>query len=266
MLRGIWTALPDIHRPDRVTLIDRAIPRLLECGVDGFYVLGTTGRGNDYTVTERMRLLERLLQAAGGGERIIAAVSANVADEVRQLATHAASAGVRGIAFTPPPYNAWTDDELKEWIERALATVDAPGVEKYAYHIPFAVRNGWSVPVVTWMRDRFGVCGIKDSSGDVEQLARYLSLAQGSDFSVLVGNERLLVYNLMMGGSGVVSGLSSVYPDLLVQAYTACTRKEWDAAAQLQAQINARLAELSGTSPRAIADILIDRAHALGVW
>jgi len=265
VLRGVWTALPDIHRPDREALIDRAVPRLLERGVDGIFALGTTGRGTDYTVEQRERLLERIVRAASGGPHIIAAVSSNVADDVRQLAAHAASIGVRGIAFTPPYYNSWSPDELKAWAEAALAAIP-PNLEIYAYHIPSAVHNGWDASLVSWMRERFGVRGIKDSSGDVGQLITYLALAGRNEFSVLVGNERLLVYNLMMGGTGVVSGLSSAYPDLLVRAYRACLAKAWDDAAHLQAEINARLTELDGLSPRAVSDILIDLAHASGAW
>ncbi|HEU5349625.1 MAG TPA: dihydrodipicolinate synthase family protein, partial [Ktedonobacterales bacterium] len=219
----------------------------------------------DYTVAQREHLLERIVHAAGGGRCIIAAVSSNIASDVGELASHAASMGVRGIAFTPPYYNAWTSEELKGWTQAALVNV-SPDIEIYAYHIPSAVHNGWDVALVSWMRERFGIRGIKDSSGDVGQLTAYLALAQEGDFSVLAGNERLLVYNLMMGGTGVVSGLSSAYPDLVVQAYRACVDKNWDDAARLQAEINARLAELGGLSPRAISDVLIELAHATAAW
>jgi dihydrodipicolinate synthase/N-acetylneuraminate lyase len=226
--------------------------------------LGTTGRGAELTLLQRMKALEQLVRAAGDGNRIIAAISANPAEDVRLLLEHAASVGVKGVAVTPPFYGTWTNAELLDWVEAALGT-GPRGVEVYLYHIPPAVRNGWEPEILTQVDQRIGIAGIKDSSGDVHQLIKYLAWGRERTFSVMVGNERLTTYCFMLGGSGIVSGLSTAYPELLLQAYAACQHKDWDTAAALQRDINEKLDQFTHVSARRTGDVLLELAREHGV-
>ena len=264
MIQGVWTALPNLWNGTSPDLVERTVNGLMTRGIDGMLALGTTGRGAELTLPQRMQALEELVRAVGDGKRIVAAISANPAADVKTLLEHAASVGIKGVAITPPFYSSWTNSELLDWIEAAVGT-GPRSVEIYLYQIPSAVRNDWQAEILTQVDQRIGIAGIKDSSGDIQQLIQYLAWGRDRTFSVMVGNERLTTYCLLLGGSGIVSGLSTAYPELLVQAYAACQHKDWDAAAALQHDINRKLDQFAQVSARRTGDVLLELAHEHGV-
>jgi dihydrodipicolinate synthase/N-acetylneuraminate lyase len=266
MIQGIWTALPDLWCQDQADRLERIVNSLLTRGISGLLALGTTGLGAELSLQNRMSVLERLARMVGDKQRLIAAISANPASDVRLLLEHANSLGIKGVAITPPFYGNWTNAELLDWVEAALGGT-RHSLEIYLYHIPAAVRNGWDPELLTQVDQSIGIEGMKDSSGDVARFAAYLAWGQkrGRPFSLLVGNERLTSYCLMLGGQGVVSGLSNAYPDLMVKAYTACQQKDWDAVTTLQAEINAKLERLSSASQRQVPKVLLELARENGV-
>lgn len=265
MLQGIWTALPDLWREDQADQLERIASNLLARGISGLFVLGTTGLGTELPLQQRMDALERLARGVDR-HRLIAAISANPATDVRLLLEHANALGLKGVAVTPPFYGNWTNAELLDWIKAAFAGV-RHNLEIYLYHIPVAVRNGWDAELLTQIDQSVGIEGMKDSSGDVARFLAYLAWGKtrGRPFSLMVGNERLASYCLMLGGQGVVSGLSTAYPDLMVSVYTACQQKDWDAVAALQSEINARLELLAHASQRQVPKVLLELARENGV-
>ena len=264
MIQGVWTALPPLWDPGQSDLLDRLINSLLTRGINGIFALGTMGRGTELPLQRRMKVLERLIHATGNGSNIIAAISANSADDVRTLLEHATSVGVKGVAITPPFYGSWTNAELLDWVEAALGRVQQ-SVEVYLYQIPSAVRTGWDQEALTLVDQRIGIDGIKDSSHDVRHLTTYLAWSRNRTFSVMVGDERLITYCVMLGGSGAVSGLSTAFPDLMVKVYAACRQKDWDAAAALQREINEKLEPLARVSQRQVANVLLELAQEKGI-
>src|SRR5260370_10477005 len=189
MIQGVWTAPPHLWDRRQSDRLDRAVNSLLTRGIDGIFALGTMGRGTELPLQRRMAVLEQLVRVTGSGSNIVAAISANSADDVRTLLEHATSVGVKGVAITPPFYGSWTNAELLDWVEAALGEVPQ-SVEVYLYHIPSAVRTGWDRETLTLIDQRIGIDGIKDSSHDIRQLAIYLAWSHNRTFSVMVGDER----------------------------------------------------------------------------
>ncbi len=264
MIQGVWTAPPPLWDPGQSDLLNRLINSLLTRGISGIFALGTMGRGTELPLQRRMLVLEQLIHAAGSASNIVAVISANSSDDVKTLLEHATSVGVRGIAITPPSYGIWTNAELLDWVEAALGGVQK-SVEVYLYSIPSAVRTSWDREALTLVDQRIGIDGIKDSSHDVRQLATYLAWGRNRTFSVMVGDERLITYSMMLGGSGAISGLSTAFPDLMVKTYTACRQKDWDAAAALQREINEKLELLAQVPQRQVANVLLELAQKQGI-
>jgi dihydrodipicolinate synthase/N-acetylneuraminate lyase len=82
---------------------------LRDAGIDGILSLGTTGEGMALSVPERKKALERY---AAGPLPVIAHCGAQTTAQTVELAEHAASLGVEGVAVIAPPYFPLDEDEL----------------------------------------------------------------------------------------------------------------------------------------------------------
>lgn len=263
MVSGLWTALPNIYGwTDKA--IAGSLEAILTSGVDGLFVLGTTGQGTDFTVKERQNILGKLRALVGDPQRLIVAVSANSADDVREMVQHAYSVGVRGVAITPPFYGRFGDGEIERWVGRIFT--DGPKkAEVYLYNMPSIGHSVWSPLLASAIDQLVGVDGIKDSSGEIDQLLGYINWVEGKHASVMVGDERLATYSFLMGGHGVVSGLSAAYPNLMVDLVGSCIQRDWEKARLLQHQVNQQLRKLDGLTPHAAVKALVDAMVENGV-
>lgn len=264
MLTGLWTALPPVYdRTDQE--IVHAVNRLFTEGVDGLFILGTTGQGADLSVSKRHQILERMVGLTEAPHRIVVAISATPASDVRALMDHACALGIQGVALTPPFYGAFNQDEIQQWAREVFGQV-AKTSDVYLYNMPTIGHTVWSVDLVSIVNDIIGVDGVKDSSGDPNQLMDYLGWAANRNASVLVGDERLTTYSYLAGSHGVVSGLSAVHPRLMAELINSCRCQRWDSAIALQKQVNMELRTLSRGSARSSARELVQQMEQTGMF
>lgn len=256
MISGIWAALPNVFGRFSQRAVGKALERLLNEGIDGFLLSGTTGHGVDYTVGEREDILRQVLGLVSDPGQLIVAVSANAATDVRHLMAHAFDLGVRGIALTPPFYGDYSDAEVGDWSERVFHGMSKTG-QIYLYNIPSATHTRWLPAHLTALDEMIGIDGIKDSSGTIDQLQAFVAWARPRDAGVLVGNERLATYGYLVGAHGLVSGLSCALPGLVVSLARAATASDWERAKGFQAEVDAKLGGLKTKTPHEASATLI---------
>ena len=183
---------------------------LADGGVDGILACGTKGEGILLTEAERRRALELFIAAAAGRVSVAAHCGAQTTAETASLAAHAAEAGADGVAVIAPPYYPLDEAALEAHLAAAAAAC-AP-LPFYVYE--FAARSGYQVPVavVQRLRDRApNLRGLKVSDKPWEAVEPYL--LEGLD--VFVGAEALVARGLASGAAGAVSGLASVFPEVV---------------------------------------------------
>jgi dihydrodipicolinate synthase/N-acetylneuraminate lyase len=154
--------------------------------------------------------LELFLAAADGRLPVAAHCGAQTTAETAALAAHAAEAGAAAVAVIAPPYFPLDEPALAAHFEAAAAAC-AP-LPFYVYE--FAARSGYAVPltVLAQLREHVpNLRGLKVSDRPWEKLEPYL--LDGLD--VFVGAEALVVRGLEHGAAGAVSGLASVYPEVV---------------------------------------------------
>lgn len=256
MITGVWTALPNLFNFVTKKQLANVLESLFNAGIDGLFLLGTTGQGTDYSLSQRMEILETVLQLVPDPKRVVVAASANAAQDARNLIIHAMNHNVQGVAITPPYYSSFSEREIQSWAVEVLSGIDKKG-DIYLYNIPGATRSTWSIDSVRYVHDLIGVDGIKDSSGAPKQLLDYIAWSKSHHATVLAGDEHLAVFNYLMGGHGIVSGLSSAYPKLLVDLAEQASKRAWEQTVPLQYEVYQHLALLQGQSPRETVQTLI---------
>jgi dihydrodipicolinate synthase/N-acetylneuraminate lyase len=184
---------------------------LATVGLDGILALGTTGEGILLGPDERRRAAALFVAAAGDRLDVAVHCGAQTTRETVALARHAAEAGAAAVAVIGPPYYALDEQALLAHFS-AAAQACAP-LPFYLYE--FADRSGYAIPisVIESLREQApNLAGLKVSDAPFERFSPYL--LEGLD--VFVGPESLIVEGLGRGAAGVVSGLASAFPDLVL--------------------------------------------------
>jgi dihydrodipicolinate synthase/N-acetylneuraminate lyase len=179
-------------------------------GVDGVLTLGSTGEGILLEPAERRLVAERYREATAGRLALAVHVGAMTTAGTAALAEHAAQIGADAVAVIAPPYYAYDEDSLLEHFAAAAAAC-AP-TPFYVYE--FAARSGYVIPVavVERLRERApNLAGMKVSDKPFDAVRPYL--LPGLD--VFVGYEGLIAQGLAAGAAGSVSGLASVFPEVV---------------------------------------------------
>jgi dihydrodipicolinate synthase/N-acetylneuraminate lyase len=206
---------------------------LAEGGVDGILVCGTTGEGILLTTQERMRLLELFVSATGGALAVAAHCGAQTTIETAALAAHAADAGADAVAVIAPPYFPLDGAALEEHFAAAAAACDP--LPFYVYE--FAARSGYAVPVevIERLRERApNLRGLKVSDKPWEKVEPYI--LEGLD--IFIGAESLVARGLAGSAAGAVSGLASVYPEVMAALVRDPTQERSDEAERLRGELD----------------------------
>jgi dihydrodipicolinate synthase/N-acetylneuraminate lyase len=216
VLRGALAAAVTPLRDGGEALDEAAIYPYVEflagAGLDGLFVLGTTGEGILLGDEERRRVAGRFVEAAAGRLAVVVHCGAQTTAETARLAEHAAGLGADGVAVIPPPYYAFDEHAIAaHFVAAARACEPTP-----FYLYEFAARSGYAVPLPVVERVRAeapNVAGLKVSDAPWEKVAPYL--VEGLD--VFVGAEALVPAGLAAGAAGSVSGLASAFPEPVVE-------------------------------------------------
>jgi dihydrodipicolinate synthase/N-acetylneuraminate lyase len=202
-------------------------------GVDGILACGTTGEGILLTLDERRRAAELFLAAASAhGLPVAVHCGAQTTADTGALAAHAAEAGAAAVAVIAPPYFALDERALQGHFEVAAAAC-AP-LPFYIYE--FEARAGYAVPLAVIERLRTGVPnlrGLKVSDKPWDRFEPYL--LEGLD--IFVGPEAFVTRGLERGAAGAVSGLASVYPDVVAALVRERTPERSAEAERLRAEL-----------------------------
>lgn len=212
-----------VNLPEVVSLVDFLIAH----GVHGLFVGGTTGEGILLDNNERMQLHEATVEAAAGRVPVLVHVGANRTDYAVALARQAAAIGADGIAAVTPTFYGMHDDALASYYH-AIAEA-APNLPMLLYDIPHMAVNGISPALLVRLSQELpNLAGIKTSQGNA-QVLRQIIHAAPEHMLVLIGNESIALGALAMGGSGLISGLSTAVPEpfvALVNAFKAGNQPE----------------------------------------
>jgi N-acetylneuraminate lyase len=187
--------------------IEPLAAHLIECGVDGVFICGTTGEGYALTGEERKAVAQRwveLRHAHGLPLRIIAQVGHAGVAEARALAAHAQSAGVDGIAAVPPYFMKPSGAHEVAASCAAIAEA-APQTPFFYYHIPsqsgVSLEMAALLPAARKLIPTFA--GLKFTHEDIFDFGRCLDAA-GDELELLFGRDEILTSGLAVGARGAV--------------------------------------------------------------
>lgn len=184
---------------------------LLDKGVQGVYVNGSSGECIYQSVAERKLILENVMEVLKGKMTVIAHVACNNTKDSCELAAHAESLGVDAIAAIPPIYFHLPEHAIaKYWNDISAA---APNTDFIIYNIPQLAGVTLTIPLFKEMLKNPRVKGVKNSSMPVQDIQMFKD-AGGEDCVVFNGPDEQLVSGLAMGATGGIGGTYAVMPEV----------------------------------------------------
>ena len=201
---------------------------LIEKGVTGLYVGGSSGECIYQSVDERKLLLENVMAVASGKITIIAHVACNNTADSRELAAHAESLGVDAIAAIPPIYFHLPPYGIaKYWNDISDA---APNTDFIIYNIPQLAGVALSSALLKEMLKNPRVIGVKNSSMPVQDIEMW----RDEGAIVFNGPDEQLLSGLVAGAIGGIGGTYAAMPELYIAIYRLVQRGEIAKAREIQ--------------------------------
>jgi len=179
-------------------------------GVDGITLFGSTGEFLHFDLEDRARLVGLISKRSR--VPILANASHSTLDGALSLARAAAGAGAAGVLIMPPYYFRYRPETLRAFFLEFAAQLTIP---VYLYNIP-QFTSDLPVSDAIDLLATGNFAGIKDSSGTWENFDALQRAAVERGFSVFVGSERIYSRACAAGAAGMISGVASVLPELIV--------------------------------------------------
>ena len=197
--------------------IEKLINHILNGGVHGLFVLGTTGEAPSLSHQLRKEVIKRTLDQVGTKVPVLVGITDTSFIETINIAEFAAEAGASAVVLAPPYYFPAGQFELIEYIEHLEQRLPLP---LFLYNMPSHTKMIFEPETVKKASELPGVIGLKDSSGNMVYFHQLQQLFRDQDdFKLFVGPEELLGETLVLGGHGGVCGGANLIPELYVSMY-----------------------------------------------
>lgn len=209
---------------------------LMEQGVKGVYVNGSSGECIYLSVEEKKTVLENVMETAQGNLTVIAHVACNNTKDSKELAAHAQSLGADAIAAIPPIYFRLPEHAIaRYWNDISDA---APDTDFIIYNIPQLAGVTLTMGLFDEMRKNSRVIGVKNSSMPVQDIQMFKD-AGGDDCIVFNGPDEQFISGRVIGAEGGIGGTYGVMPDLFLKMDELVKAGKLEQAKNLQYDVNA---------------------------
>ena len=237
-LRGIipplatpLTPAEDVDRRGMANLVEY----VLEGGVHGVFVLGSTGEFAHLDERQRASAIEAAVDAVNGRVPVIAGISAVGTREAIGHARRAQAAGADFVIATVP-YLGFAAVQ-QDWIEAHIrAIAEETGAQVMLYNVPPLLRD---IEPATMARLALlpNVVGTKNSASIIH-LQDVVFRTRGMDFRVLAGMEYHVVAALLVGAHGATPSPANLIPGRYVAMYDATAAGDTEGALAIQEETN----------------------------
>jgi 4-hydroxy-2-oxoglutarate aldolase len=209
------------------------VARLFADGLDGIVVAGSTGEAPLLQDDEHRRAVAWTREATPQGKWLIAGTGAESTRQAIALTKGAAEAGADAVLVRPPSYFPAVAARALANYFRAIA--DASPVPVLVYNIPKFTHVTVPAELLTELATHPRIVGVKDSSGDLKNLAAYREAAP--QWAVFVGSGSLLLPALELACDGGIMAVACYAARLCAELLTAFHAGDRDTASALQNRI-----------------------------
>ncbi len=217
--------------------IDQLVAYMLAHGVDGLFLMGSSGEGPWLTFSQQQQVIRRVQQAVNSRVPLLVGALEPGTQRTLEAVRMIEDTGGDVLVITTPYYFMTDEAAQLRHFETIAAHTTLPVM---LYNIPQTTHNLLTPATARKLLPIEHIIGIKDSATHWEAFTQFLDLkADKPDFLVFQGSEKLAVRSIQAGADGLVAGMGNLVPALLKEIITSVRNGDDTTAHALQTQITA---------------------------
>jgi N-acetylneuraminate lyase len=204
------------------------VHHLIEAGVNGLYITGSTGEGFLMTSEERKAFTEAVIDEVKGRIPVIVHIGDIGTKKSIDLAKHARKAGADAISSVPPFYYKFDGDDIFNYYKDISESVNIPMI---VYNIGLA--GLMSNALVKRIASVENVKGLKFTGREHDDMCA-LKQELGPDFMIYSGCDEMATQGLLAGADGLIGSTYNLMPDTAIEIYKLAQTGDYRAAFEIQ--------------------------------
>lgn len=231
------------------------IDYLIERKIYGLFILGTNGECHVLTDDEKVEFAKIVIEHTDNRVPVFVGTGGNSTREVINLSKRMESIGASALSIITPYFIPPTQDELIIHYKTIAESVNLPII---MYNMPSKTGVNIEPESVRNLAKIKNIVGIKDSSGNLENMKAYIEATKDEDFCVFSGSDSLILDVLKAGGQGAVASTANFLTEIDVAIYKNFIDGDIEAAQKAQESIEElrRILKL-GTIPSVIKKAVV---------
>lgn len=182
----------------------------IKSGTQALVVCGTTGESPCLEYEEREKFIKHVINVVSGRIPVIVGTGSNCTEISLKLSIQAQNLGADGLLIVTPYYNKTSQSGIIEHYKYISERINIPIV---LYNVPS--RTGLNILPETYKElSKFSnIVATKEANSDISSVIKTKSLC-GDDLDIYSGNDDQTIPILSVGGIGVISVFSNIFPDV----------------------------------------------------
>ena len=235
------------------------IRHLIDKGVHGIFVAGSTGEYTLLSLKERKELFAAGVEAVNGKVPLLAGTGHNSTRLAMKLSQHAEEAGADAVVVSLPHYPRPTQEGLYEHYKQIAKAVSIP---VFVYNWPDAMGYSISPDLVARLGNEGVIAGIKDSHSNLDHAAEIFRLTEGK-ITVFAGWASKLLPALTLGLHGVIATAANAIAEEVVAIFNLYQAGDLEKARQVHYKIQPFINAME-LHPDGIKEAVRLLGHAVG--
>lgn len=199
---------PDLHL--------RHCQSLMQKGLDGLVIFGTNGEASSFSVTQKIKSIEFLLENRIDASNLLIGTGSSSLEDAIELTKFSVKIGSKASLLIPPFYfKNVTDDGVIAYYRNVIEQTGDNNFKFLLYNIPQHSGVTINFNIIENLLKLYpnNVVGLKDSTGDMDNMLK--TIKYFNDFAVFCGNGALALHTSRRGGAGAITGDANITAKLL---------------------------------------------------
>jgi 4-hydroxy-2-oxoglutarate aldolase len=238
-MHGIYAPIPtpfkDALGPIDYSVLEKNMEFWLASDLEGIVVMGSNGEFVLLDFEEKKELVSQVRRMTRGKKYLMAGCGCESSKDTIKLCEHAAKEGLEAaLIISPNYYKRSMTDALNEAFYKTVA--DNSPIPVVLYNMPGNTGINLSSALVTKLASHPNIIGVKDSGGNIVQIAEIIRDTP-PDFAVFAGSASFLFPTLALGGVGGTLALANVFPNQCAHLQKLTETGQFAQASELQKKL-----------------------------